>query len=469
MDESPIDLKGRGHTYVVSARYSTTRSASTSSPAGKGHRVRRLLLSERRSVRVLAGRTAAGLVVAMGAWACGSALSTPADAVGSDAASFGPHAAVSVTRTTASAPSTPLRAQGAVAQLTLANVVVADLATRQGYVYSYDNPAPAYQGSYSGAPCNSDPNAYVCLSFGSGGNGGYFFIFGGGPYRAGTTFTDASASIGVAAQGTVCDINHPGYAAYAQLDQYVATSNPFQVQSVAVQFECADSSVGISGTIAFNIVPTTAGNGYYMFGQQGEITGFGNDHYLSYLDGAQYYSLNAPIVGMAAAPDGGGYWMVGADGGVFSGGDAQFFGSTGNLHLNKPVVGMTATPDGRGYWFVATDGGIFAYGDARFYGSTGNLHLNKPVVGMTATPDGRGYWLVASDGGIFAYGDARFYGSTGNIRLNKPIVGMTATPDGQGYWFVATDGGIFAYGDAQFHGSLGGLGVDDVAGMSTGV
>ena len=142
--------------------------------------------------------------------------------------------------------------------------------------------------------------------------------------------------------------------------------------------------------------------------------------------------LNAPIVGMAATPDGGGYWMVASDGGIFAYGDAHFYGSTGNIRLNQPVVGMAATPDGKGYWMVAADGGIFAYGDAHFYGSTGNIRLNQPVVGMAATPDGKGYWLVAADGGIFAYGDAHFYGSTGDIRLNQPVVGMAADPRRKG-------------------------------------
>ncbi len=41
-----------------------------------------------------------------------------------------------------------------------------------------------------------------------------------------------------------------------------------------------------------------------------------------------------------------------------------------------------APPDGRGYWLVASDGGIFTYGDAGFFGSAGALPLNKPVVGM---------------------------------------------------------------------------------------
>ena len=102
--------------------------------------------------------------------------------------------------------------------------------------------------------------------------------------------------------------------------------------------------------------PTRA-DGYYVFGQQGELAGFGNDNYLVYLDGAVNYNLNAPIVGMAPTPDGDGYWMVGSDGGVFASGDAQFYGSTGSLHLNKPIVGMAATPDGKGYWLVAPTAG----------------------------------------------------------------------------------------------------------------
>ncbi len=150
-----------------------------------------------------------------------------------------------------------------------------------------------------------------------------------------------------------------------------------------------------------------------------------------------------------------GYWMVASDGGVFSFGDAKFYGSTGDIKLNQPIVGMTANPNGNGYWFVASDGGVFSFGDAKFFGSMGGKPLNKPIVGMASTPTGNGYWLVASDGGIFSFGDAKFFGSTGAIKLNKPIVGMAATKSGNGYWFVASDGGIFAYGDAAFYGSTG--------------
>ena len=210
-------------------------------------------------------------------------------------------------------------------------------------------------------------------------------------------------------------------------------------------------------------------------------------------------AINAPMVGMAATPGGGGYWEVGSDGGIFSYGNAVFHGSTGGLHLNAPIVGMAATPDGGGYWLVASDGGIFNYGDAGFYGSAGSIHLNKPIVGMAATPDGHGYWLVASDGGIFNYGDAGFYGSTrrpapqqadrghgrrrrragllarrlrrGHLQLRRRLVprltrrsapqqahrGMMSTFDGAGYWLTASDGGIFSYGDTGFYGSAGSI------------
>jgi N-acetylmuramoyl-L-alanine amidase len=97
---------------------------------------------------------------------------------------------------------------------------------------------------------------------------------------------------------------------------------------------------------------------------------------------------------------------------------------------------MASTPSGGGYWLVAADGGIFTFGDASFYGSEGATPLAAPIVGMASTPNGGGYWLVAADGGIFTFGDASFYGSEGATPLAAPIVGMASTPNGGGYWLV---------------------------------
>jgi hypothetical protein len=210
----------------------------------------------------------------------------------------------------------------------------------------------------------------------------------------------------------------------------------------------------VQGTVSRPVVAMAAtpdGGGYWMAGADGSVQAFGDAQFYGSMAGQ---ALNAPIISMAPTADGKGYWLLGEDGGVFSFGDAQFYGSTGGIHLNKPVVGMTATPDGHGYYLDASDGGIFTFGDAHFYGSMGGTPLNQPVVGMSIDPKTGGYWEVAYDGGIFSF-NAPFFGSAGNIHLNQPIVGMTNTPTGQGYRFVASDGGIFDFGDAAFYGSAG--------------
>jgi hypothetical protein len=79
------------------------------------------------------------------------------------------------------------------------------------------------------------------------------------------------------------------------------------------------------------------------------------------------------------------------------------------------VVGIAANPTGHGYWLVAADGGVFTFGDATFYGSMGSVPLNKPVSGIQVTSDGKGYWFVAHDGGVFTFGDAAFEGSAPTV------------------------------------------------------
>ena len=87
-------------------------------------------------------------------------------------------------------------------------------------------------------------------------------------------------------------------------------------------------------------------------------------------------------------------------------GDASFYGSTGALTLNQPIVAMDPTPDGKGYWLVAADGGVFAFGDAGFYGSTAGSS-GDPVERMVTTGSGHGYWIVQQNGTSTAFGDAR--------------------------------------------------------------
>jgi hypothetical protein len=200
----------------------------------------------------------------------------------------------------------------------------------------------------------------------------------------------------------------------------------------------------------------SSASGYWAMGGDGGVFSFGGAQFYGSMGGVK---LNKPIVGMAATKTGHGYWLVASDGGIFSFGDAAFYGSTGSIKLNKPIVGMAATPSGLGYWLVATDGGIFSFGDAAFYGSTGSIPLNKAVNGMAPTSSGKGYWLIASDGGMFAFGDAAYFGSIPGLGVATTVVSMASTKSGAGYWLLAQDGSVFSFGDAGYHGSLPGLGL----------
>ncbi len=120
---------------------------------------------------------------------------------------------------------------------------------------------------------------------------------------------------------------------------------------------------------------------------------------------------------------------------------------SGGVASAAPVVALASTPDGHGCWMAASNGGVFSFGDASFYGSAGDIHLNQPVVGMSSTPDGGGYWLVTADGGVFSFGDASFHGSASGSVSPQPVVGMVATPDGGGYALFTANGRELTFGD----------------------
>ena len=121
--------------------------------------------------------------------------------------------------------------------------------------------------------------------------------------------------------------------------------------------------------------------------------------------------------------------------------------------LNGPVLDSIPTASGNGYYMVASDGGIFTFGDAKFYGSMGGQQPQRPGAVARARRRRVGYWLVASDGGIFAF-DAAFQGSHG-----RHAASTSPSPAwcryGNGYLMVAEDGGIFNFSDKAFLGSLG--------------
>ena len=140
--------------------------------------------------------------------------------------------------------------------------------------------------------------------------------------------------------------------------------------------------------------------GYVLAGAGGATYSFGSANYgSSYTDGLTgltgAHPLSAPVVAIATDPSGG-YWMAAKDGGVFNFGNAAFHGSTytygitglgGSHPLNAPIVGMAATPGGNGYWLVGADGGVFNFGTASYLGSEGGVSLPAPIVGIGEMAD----------------------------------------------------------------------------------
>jgi hypothetical protein len=230
---------------------------------------------------------------------------------------------------------------------------------------------------------------------------------------------------------------------------------------------------GDSSSTALTTVPTcssvatsSSAPGSYATTCTGAVS---TNYAITYVPGTSVVSpASSSGSNTGSPPTGHGYWLVGTDGGIFTFGAAQFYGSTGSLALNRPVVGITPTADRRGYWLVASDGGIFSFGDTQFYGSIPGLGLspagtpgphalNAPIVGAVPSADGLGYFMVGSDGGVFAFGDAKFEGSCPALVGGCVGVAVAVAPDasGNGYWLVTNVGHVYAFGDAANLGSPG--------------
>jgi len=209
--------------------------------------------------------------------------------------------------------------------------------------------------------------------------------------------------------------------------------------------------------------PPPPPHGYWLVGGDGGIFTFGSAQFHGSTGNLQ---LQRPVVGITPTKDDGGYWLVASDGGIFAFGDSGFYGSIpglglhpagtpGNVRrLNAPVVGMVPSTDGGGYFMVASDGGVFAFGDAQFEGSCPGIGgCSGTAVAVMPDASGNGYWLVTATGHVYSFGDATFYGAPGP---EGTVSSAVRTPDGGGYWILFTNGGVVPFGDASNFGGLPG-------------
>jgi hypothetical protein len=206
-------------------------------------------------------------------------------------------------------------------------------------------------------------------------------------------------------------------------------------------------------------------------GSDGGIFSFGSAQFYGSMGGV---ALQRPVVGIVPTADRGGYWLDASDGGVFSFGDTQFYGSIPGLglhpagsgltkSLNAPIVGMVPSHDQGGYFMVASDGGVFAFGDAHFAGSCPGIGgCSGAAVAVMPDASGKGYWLVTATGNVYTFGDAPYFGAP--MAQRSPITSAVPTPSGHGYYILDADGQVFAYGDAN--GALGNVPAGSTGGFN---
>ncbi|HLN16295.1 MAG TPA: Ig-like domain repeat protein [Acidimicrobiales bacterium] len=217
-----------------------------------------------------------------------------------------------------------------------------------------------------------------------------------------------------------------------------------------------------TGTASLTV--TAPPPGYWLVGGDGGIFTFGSGQFHGSTGSLH---LQRPVVGIVATSDHGGYWLNATDGGIFAFGDAAYYGSLPGLGFNPagsglprsleaPIVGMVPSADGGGYFMVARDGGVFAFGDATFEGSCYTVGgCAGAAVAVVPDTSGQGYWLVTATGHVYAFGDAP--GLVGVVNPAAPVTSAVVDPAG-GLWVLLADGSVVALGGAPSLGNASGMG-----------
>jgi hypothetical protein len=232
----------------------------------------------------------------------------------------------------------------------------------------------------------------------------------------------------------------------------------------SAQFQGSTGNLHLQRPVV-GITPTSNRLGYWLVASDGGLFAFGNAGYYGSIPGLGFApagtrgavpKLNAPVVAMVPSTDGGGYFMVASDGGVFAFGDARFAGSCPGIGgCAGSAVAVMPDASGNGYWVVTSSGAVYGFGDAAFYGAPGNR--GSTVTSAVRTPDGGGYWVLFANGSVAGYGDAaNLGGPIGAVGGSNPASAIFTTADGGGYWVTSAAGAVFTYGDAPYEGGMGG-------------
>lgn len=105
-----------------------------------------------------------------------------------------------------------------------------------------------------------------------------------------------------------------------------------------------------------------------------------------------------PVAVTVPRPQGGYLVLQNSDGGVFTYDGAPFYGSVpGVTPGGVKTVDAAWTPSGLGYWILGADGGVFGFGDADYSGGLNAVDYdgNRKPIGIVTK--GNGYAIVTQD------------------------------------------------------------------------
>ena len=131
-------------------------------------------------------------------------------------------------------------------------------------------------------------------------------------------------------------------------------------------------------------------------------------------------------------------WATGSSpptAGIFAFGDAGFHGSLGSDAAADAHRGRGAdASDGGGYWMLEANGTPHAFGDAPPVAvaadSPGPGSMTSPMTALIPDFSGQGFDAVDGSGQAFAYGDAPYFGDVSTVvsGYSGHTVGIAATP-----------------------------------------
>jgi hypothetical protein len=135
----------------------------------------------------------------------------------------------------------------------------------------------------------------------------------------------------------------------------------------------------VKGGLAAPIVSaamSSDGEGYWLASAKGAVLGFGDAHDMGSLLGKHFTGSVVSILGDPAAD---GYWLVTSTGGIYRYGSAKALASV--PAPASPVVGAAVTPDGGGAWLLEANGNVKVVGDALFEGDPAHT-LESPAASI---------------------------------------------------------------------------------------